>query len=210
MNKTTQLLLIALLGFAQIAFTQSLKGTTWSGVYPGSNPPVIVELTFDVNDTMTIKNPGGSVIPIATYSLNGSMVTITDIDTSSTGCPAPGVYNYSIQNDSLTLTELSDACTDRRIFMTAVAWYRANIGLRNAYLNKVIQVYPNPFSAELRIDLDLDDMAYSYRIYDLSGMLMKSESLATGNNTIGTSELPKGMYLIEIPELAASYRLLKK
>ena len=209
MKNITRLFVLLLLCSVLTGNAQSLVGTTWKGEYPGSNPPVIVELTFDTDDTMTIKNPGGSVIPIATYSVNGNTVSITDIDPTSTGCPNPGVYTFSIQNDSLTLTEVSDACTDRRTFMTTVLWYRANIGLRAHYLEKVIQVYPNPFSNQLKIDLHLNDREFRYQIFDLSGMLMNSGSLSFGSNTIKTSQLPKGMYLIEIPELIASYRLLK-
>ena len=202
--------LLCLFFIAQVTQAQNLKGTVWSAVFPGSNPPAIVELAFGVDDTMTIKNAGGSTIPIATYTESGNQVTITDVDPASSGCPNPGIYGVSIQNDSLTLTTVNDACSGREIFMTAPAWYRANIGLRALYLEKVIKVYPNPFSDQLKIDLSLDDQEYSYQIYDLSGKLLITGNLSAGNNIIYSAGLPQGMYLVEVPELIVSYRLVKE
>jgi hypothetical protein len=60
-------------------------------------------------------------------------------------------------------------------------------------------VYPNPASQYIRIDSDADlNRSHTYRIHDLSGKTVLENELKHVGETINTSRLSKGVYIIEI------------
>jgi hypothetical protein len=81
----------------------------------------------------------------------------------------------------------------------------------NEINNSAVSVWPNPVNNELNISF-IAEGAYSIRITDITGkvLLMKEKSFATGTNTetIETSDLPKGIYFIELQ--SAQMSLFKK
>jgi len=58
--------------------------------------------------------------------------------------------------------------------------------------SETLSVYPNPFQNQIRVNMD-GDLA----IYDLSGKLVKSEMVETGN-AVSVNELKSGIYFVKV------------
>lgn len=58
-----------------------------------------------------------------------------------------------------------------------------------------LNVYPNPASTMLQIDIKKDAIM---RIYNLTGRVLKEQYLISGHNSLDISDLNKGMYLIKV------------
>jgi hypothetical protein len=69
-------------------------------------------------------------------------------------------------------------------------------GLQNPLAETSIRVYPNPFTASLRVIAKSDTPA---EILDITGKLIRSVTLVAGINDIDGSELQRGMYLLRVP-----------
>jgi hypothetical protein len=57
-------------------------------------------------------------------------------------------------------------------------------------------VYPNPANNELHVNHLLE--ATNYRVLNMLGTPILQGSLQVGNNSIATSSLPLGMYILEL------------
>jgi hypothetical protein len=97
--------------------------------------------------------------------------------------------------------------------------YNTTISVLNLSPSVKINVYPNPTSGRLEIDIP-DEMVNNsfYKLTDITGRLISGESnsnpvLVIKNNVLNISDLPYGIYLlsIQIPDSNTSYiyRILK-
>lgn len=68
-----------------------------------------------------------------------------------------------------------------------------NVGVNNQVIENNIKIYPNPTNNSLTIETDLN--YHTFNIYNLSGKLVKTQNRS---NQISVSELPKGMYFIQL------------
>ena len=75
-------------------------------------------------------------------------------------------------------------------------------GLRSTVsrLNEInIKLYPNPTTSSLRIELENDELATSYKITDTKGQQVLTGSLSPSSSvSIDVEQLPVGVYMIEI------------
>lgn len=115
--------LVSLLTVFIIALTACTSPT------PASEAPGLVgtftnsgeELTFNEDGTWFIRwQNNGS------FTVNGNQVTFVDEDNRSDSCPPdqePGVYEWTLEGQTLTFTLVSDPCTTGRIeFFTIGNW----------------------------------------------------------------------------------------
>ena len=72
-------------------------------------------------------------------------------------------------------------------------------------LNNNASVYPNPFTSELRVDLD---GAYAAKITDLTGRVVLNTSL--NNGIIELGNLSKGTYILNIETVGLVRKIMKK
>nr|WP_319509492.1 discoidin domain-containing protein [uncultured Draconibacterium sp.] len=75
------------------------------------------------------------------------------------------------------------------------------VGIEDRMLaEKEITVYPNPFSNEIMIKTDGESSFSEWKIYDLSGRILKSGTFSNYSNLerINTSELNSGNYLLQL------------
>ena len=70
---------------------------------------------------------------------------------------------------------------------------------------QVIQIYPNPTNGELHIKTPVRD---TVSIYNLTGQLVKTVSLQSGDNVTDISNLPTGIYILKTT--TGSYKVIKK
>ena len=59
-----------------------------------------------------------------TYSIDGNHILITDGDFEGRCTSNPGIYEYTINNNNLTLSLVSDACSGRERFLSGVTMTR--------------------------------------------------------------------------------------
>lgn len=64
--------------------------------------------------------------------------------------------------------------------------------------NVNIEVYPNPTTDFINIDLQSEISIGNAQIYSTNGMLVKTTDLNSGNNKIDVTNLAKGMYIMKI------------
>jgi hypothetical protein len=79
------------------------------------------ELTFNEDGTWFIVEENNG-----TFTVSGNQVTLMDEDNRFDSCPPnqePGVYEWALEDQTLTFTLVSDSCTMRRIeFFTTGKW----------------------------------------------------------------------------------------
>ena len=117
--KTTQksmkksLFCLVLLTLAAGSIKAQLANTKWKGILKLDDP---VNVSFDFGkDTLTVLNlDAGEIIETMTFKATNSTFTLTmvsgqsDCDNSTTGR-----YSYSINDNTMTITLIEDACEDR-------------------------------------------------------------------------------------------------
>lgn len=85
--------------------------------HPGAGG--LTTLKLAQNAQASVNDPRGT-------SFNDLTFTTPDVVTFDTkggaGCTTPGRYHWSIRNDELVLTAISDSCFDRRIALTESPW----------------------------------------------------------------------------------------
>lgn len=87
------------------------------------------------------------------------------------------------------------------------------LGILDQELAQNVQLYPNPAKREINIDLgaiNFEDS--SIKIYSVLGQLVTEETLNSKTNTIDTSSLPSGIYLMTITaeEASVTKRFIKQ
>lgn len=109
MNKIVLSMLISLIAYAADA---QLSNTTWKGtlnIEGGMN----VLFNFN-NDTLDVVNAAdNSSLETMTYKLADSVITLVKLYGQSQCSDTPGKYKFVRDNDELTLSLLSDDCSDR-------------------------------------------------------------------------------------------------
>ncbi len=73
------------------------------------------------------------------------------------------------------------------------------------YKLKNVKLYPNPFKSSLIIEL-ADQLNLSYKVYSLSGALVKEGQLLKNEELINTQGLNSGVYFIDILSNGKHYR----
>lgn len=72
------------------------------------------------------------------------------------------------------------------------------ITTENSKLKDQIFLYPNPFEQTLFINVAGSHNNITYRLYQMNGVMVKSGLLCSGKNSIDTSSLISGVYLLEM------------
>ena len=65
-------------------------------------------------------------------------------------------------------------------------------------IKQLFKIYPNPANDIITIGNDGNPDVYQVEIISISGRLLKSQSLLSGNNSFDISDLPSGLYLVKI------------
>ena len=71
------------------------------------------------------------------------------------------------------------------------------VGTKETAINFNIALYPNPVQDVLQLKNNFDPLLTKYEILDMQGTLIR-ESNVLQNNSISVSDLPKGMYILQI------------
>lgn len=184
--------------------SQNLKGSTWTGSLPFA-PAITME--YALNDTLYFTYPAGR-FPWATYTVNGSTVSIKEHDTLTGTCgDTVGVYNYVINADSLVLSAVMETCAGRSFLLETYKWKKVAVSL--AEFNLSTSVYPNPFAEKLYTDFPRSVGKITYTISDLSGKIYRSGEIGHQTSAIETGDIPRGVYILHLVKSNQSLRIIK-
>jgi len=105
-----------------------------------------------------------------------------------------------VRQDSVILVDLFGASNRRIQYMLLhIEKWRGTLfnGINENENEELVRVYPNPFTNTTTIQSD--QPISSYRIYSISGRLVREQENLSGNTiTIDRGNLPSGMYFIEV------------
>jgi len=121
-----KLLLLAFVFFVVCSVklhAQSLVNTSWKGYF---GDPINDTLTLHYQkDTFYVSNKNGEMVVRSLLKISKDTMTINDFD-GMYMCPQnEGVYTYSINDDMLSFTLVSDACEGRNA-IAQIKWMRAS------------------------------------------------------------------------------------
>ena len=100
-------------------YTQSLSNTTWINYLP-SGDSLYVHLSLD---TLGTGDSPATISSLSTYEVLGNTFTIQDFAESPCSTDS-GNYTFSIQNDTLDFTLVSDPCAERIAAIRDGVWVR--------------------------------------------------------------------------------------
>ena len=171
----------------------------------------VVTLEINPNPTVTAAASAPTVCTGQTVSLTGSGADTYLWSGASSSAASPLTYSSSTAgNKSFTLTGTSLAgCTGTTAVSVNVVVCNVNlVGLNSNSANQETGVFPNPFSTEININA-LDGNVV---IYNALGQIVVNLPVRSAE-TINTSELPKGAYILKAyntsGELVKTVKLVK-
>lgn len=113
MMKAIHRIILTVLVCLPISLTaQDITGT-WKMAVPDENGNMVtIKATISGDGTYALDwGADGSVEIKGKYTAEGGKMTIQD--TSGSECTAKGVYNYKIEGNTMTMTRVSDGCSNR-------------------------------------------------------------------------------------------------
>ncbi|MFN5912574.1 MAG: GEVED domain-containing protein, partial [Bacteroidota bacterium] len=167
--------------------------------------------------TLTLQCPGNQTI----YATQSTTVpNITASATSSSTCPGGSVTETQspaagspLQNGANTITvTATDQCGNVKTCTTVIT-YINNLGVEESGIFSEVELYPNPVSGELTVDLSsVANEDITVELYDLSGKLLTTR---TNNNgpliTIDMTNFANGLYHLKLrSNKAQSMRKISK
>jgi hypothetical protein len=112
MNPFLRFLTLALLLSPLSLMAQSPVGSWKLPVPDGSGNMITLKVDISAEGTFTLDvGADGNIETKGKYTMDGAKMSIQE--TEGTECTGVGVYTIKVEGDTMTMTRISDACTDR-------------------------------------------------------------------------------------------------
>jgi hypothetical protein len=112
MNPFLRFLTLTVLLSPLSLMAQSPVGSWKLPVPDGSGNMITLKVDISAEGTFTLDvGADGNIETKGKYSMDGAKMTIQE--TEGTECTGVGVYTLKVEADTMTMTRISDACTDR-------------------------------------------------------------------------------------------------
>lgn len=112
MNPFLRFLTLVLLLSPLSLMAQSPVGSWKLPVPDGSGNMITLKVDISAEGTFTLDvGADGNIETKGKYTMDGAKMTIQE--TEGTECTGVGVYTLKVEGDTMTMTRISDACTDR-------------------------------------------------------------------------------------------------
>lgn len=112
MNPFLRFLTLAVLLSPLSLMAQSPVGSWKLPVPDGSGNMITLKVDISAEGTFTLDvGADGNIETKGKYTMDGAKMTIQE--TEGTECTGVGVYTIKVEGDTMTMTRISDACTDR-------------------------------------------------------------------------------------------------
>ncbi|MCK4569139.1 MAG: T9SS type A sorting domain-containing protein [Bacteroidales bacterium] len=123
------------------------------------------------------------------------------------------VIEIDMTPKDFTLTEENAEVNDVSMIMTDDEIYFGTYGIESIYIGNVSDVYPNPVTDKLKLDIGIiSPTTITTKIYNQMGQTLVMEQFIMGNTQtiqVNTSGLNSGMYFLEIIA-DDNYRIARK
>lgn len=112
MNPFLRFLTLAVLLSPLSLMAQSPVGSWKLPVPDGSGNMITLKVDISADGTFTLDvGADGNIETKGKYTMDGAKMSIQE--TEGTECTGVGVYTIKVEGDTMTMTRISDACTDR-------------------------------------------------------------------------------------------------
>ena len=112
MNPFLRFLTLAVLLSPLSLMAQSPVGSWKLPVPDGSGNMITLKVDISAEGTFTLDvGADGNIETKGKYTMDGAKMSIQE--TEGTECTGVGVYTIKVEGDTMTMTRVSDACTDR-------------------------------------------------------------------------------------------------
>jgi hypothetical protein len=112
MNPFLRFLTLTVLLSPLSLMAQSPVGSWKLPVPDGSGNMITLKVDISAEGTFTLDvGADGNIETKGKYTMDGAKMTIQE--TEGTECTGVGVYTLKVEGDTMTMTRISDACTDR-------------------------------------------------------------------------------------------------
>jgi hypothetical protein len=178
--------------FMNAAHAQQLANTYWAAYDQAS----IFSLFWRFDNTFVSYSTDDVIYtPVSSYSENGNVFDIVDLDSVNCAFSDTGHYNFILEDDTLIFTLLSETCITRSDYMLYHYFVRIHAGIENVKPVSQVEVYPNPFCNELTVKGSNEIMQLA--LYDISGRVLLYESFSESIK-VNTENLERGIYFYEV------------
>jgi hypothetical protein len=85
-------------------------------------------------------------------------------------------------------------------------------GLLETDIKLNLSAYPNPTTNYLMLQIDNFDKDLSYQLFDISGKLLESNTVAANSTTINMEQMQTGTYLLKVTQnnkLVKTFKIIK-
>lgn len=184
----------------------------WLGTPNNSTTEFDWALYLDSTNCSGINN---STIPIScnyNYITSGSnLFGMNSNNTSCTGEFCPSVSVNANQVYFLVIDNYTNNSVGFKLSLSgSTCQFDCSVGLENLNKNENITIFPNPASSFININSDLPHNEFLLSLADLSGRIIKRESISTSTNTIDISKVGEGFYILQLLDLKTFEVLNKK
>ena len=129
------------------------------------------------------------------YTIDGDILSLTDPGFLC-GSSGVGKYKFSIVNDILKYTLISDACAFRAGQINNTTWGKYNpLGVAEDYPAAIVRMYPNPTNGVVNIELPASGKIV---LYNANGLVVAESELLALSNSLDVKFLGKGLYHAQI------------
>ena len=116
-------------------------------------------------------------------------------------------YLNSFTPDTIIIAFSSGLLNDNPIagsilWVDNLALEYATTGIQHLDVEDAIKLYPNPAANALTISVDNYMAGYGFKIYDLTGKLVKAATIETASYNLNISDLAEGAYLYSVENMA--------
>jgi hypothetical protein len=189
------------------ANSQTLQNTTWSMYF---NTIFISYCHFSA-DTFSASQDNITWKNVSTFQVNGNEFRIVDLTNDDCTTIDTGSYTFSIQNDVLTFTLISDNCNSRVTGLSLSTFNKIETSIQNKSIISDLKLYPNPADDEVIIQSNNDVIGSTYIISDQLGRQVLSGILSGESTKVDINQLTPGLYYLQIGgNNKQIYKLIKK
>jgi hypothetical protein len=204
MNSAKKLILIFIFIFIVPAMFRGqalvLPYTTWATfTYQGNSPGAFFRFDLD-----SLYDSGNNIFytSVSRYAEIGNVVRVFD-DVSSCGTDT-GKYSFTISNDTLRFTFISDLCTSRAQYLNSYYFVSLNTGIETQNSFVGLEVFPNPSSTGI-FNLSMEKPVNNetkITVCTIEGKIIIEKELLMGdkNYSVDLQQFPEGIYFLTVSD----------